>query len=80
MDINSLTLGELASIEEAAGRPISDLADANAPKTRLMIELAYVIKKRQDPNFTRNQAEAMTMADLNGIVGATDASPEAPSA
>lgn len=73
MDVTSLTLGEIAKVEEMSGQAIAALGDPNAPKGKLLVGLAYVIKKRENPKFTQLEAEALTMADIESIIGTTDA-------
>lgn len=68
MDINTLTLGEVAKIEELSGQPLASLSDDQAPKGKLMAALAFVIKRRQDPKFTMVQAEALHMADIQALL------------
>jgi hypothetical protein len=72
MDIQKLTIGEVAAIEMAANSPISALGDPNAPKGRLMVALAHVIKKRENPNFSVKDAEAMTMDEVMALLDASD--------
>lgn len=79
-NINNLTIGETAKIEELAGQSISALADENAPKAKLLAALAFVFKRREDPAFTWNQAmdlgfdEIMSFLNLDGEDG-DDADP-----
>lgn len=68
MDINTLTLGEVAKIEELSGQPLAALSDDQAPKGKLMAALAFVIKRRQDPKFTMIQAEALNMGDITDLL------------
>lgn len=68
MDINTLTLGEVAKIEELSGQPLAALSDESAPKGKLMAALAFVIKRRQDPKFTMIQAEDLNMADIQALL------------
>lgn len=77
-DINKLTLGELAQIEELSGQSVSAMADTNAPKARLFTAMAFIARKRVEPDFTINAAEALTMEDLNSILGFDVAGAESP--
>jgi hypothetical protein len=72
LNFEHLTLGELAEVEDRAGVSVTSLDDPTAPKIKAMIALAYVIKRREDRAFTYGQAEALTMADLNGIIAGDD--------
>lgn len=77
MDINKLTIGEVALIEEMAGLPIAALGDPEKPKGKLMVALAYVINKRNDPKYTKFQAEQLTMDEITALIGTTeDENPE----
>lgn len=68
MDINKLTIGEISKVEELAGRAIGDLGKEDAPKGKLLTALAYVIKKREDKEFTMLKAEAMTMDEITALL------------
>lgn len=68
MDIQNLTLGEIARIEEIAEQPIGDLANDSKPRARLMSALAFVLKKREDPKFTLEDAKALTMSDIEQLL------------
>lgn len=80
MDMSKLTLGEIAQIEDISGLPVSALADDDKPKAKSLIALAYVMTKRTNPQFTINEAEALTMEDLQAFMAGGDDTPEAPSA
>jgi hypothetical protein len=72
MDISRLTLGEIAKVEEIAGQTINSLSDNEKPKGKLLIGLAYVIKRRENPKFSMLEAEALTMDDISEILGLTE--------
>jgi hypothetical protein len=72
MDISKLTIGEVAAVEMASGQPIAALGDPNAPKGRLMVALAHVIKKRENPQFTVKEAEALTMDEVMDLLSVSD--------
>ena len=67
MDINKLTLGEIAIIEEHAGISIDQAEEA--PKGKLMAAMVYVIKRRTDPKFKFSDAMALTSDEANAILG-----------
>lgn len=69
MDIKKLTLGELAQVEKLGGHPISSLQDESVPKVKMMTALAFVIKKRENPDFTFTDAENLTMDELENLIG-----------
>ena len=69
MDIKNLTMGEVAKIEELSGLPLASLSDDNKPKGKLMAALAFVIKRREDPKFTLEMANNLTMAEITSLIG-----------
>lgn len=68
MDIKNLTMGEVAKIEELSGLSLASLQDENKPKGKLMAALAFVIKRREDPKFTLEMANNMTMAEITSLI------------
>lgn len=69
IDINKLTIGEIAKIEEISQQSITKIADENAPKGRALLAMAFVVKKREDPNWTLNKTENLTFDEVNDILG-----------
>lgn len=69
MDINKLTIGEVATVEDMAGLPIAALGDPEKPKGKLMVALAYVINKRENPKYTKFEAEQLTMDEMTELLG-----------
>lgn len=62
LDQGDVTLGELADVEEALG---SSLAVAfEHSQARAIAALAWIVKRRDDPTFTLDQAFALRMSDL----------------
>lgn len=85
IDISTLTLGEVAKIEDLSGMPISAIADDDAPKGNALAALAMIVKRRSgEPAFTWNQAQALTFTEVNDLLGldedAEDDDPKAPDA
>lgn len=78
MDINNLTIGELAEVERLAGMSLSAFGDPDKPQMNLMAALVYVIKKREDHSFTFNKALALGMNEITGILGLNDDEDEDP--
>ncbi|MFI6861297.1 hypothetical protein ACIBKZ_15580 [Streptomyces sp. NPDC050421] len=52
LDIDSLTLDEIDDIEEIIDGPLDSLSKPGARKAKLLKAMAYVIKKRDNPDFT----------------------------
>lgn len=62
--IDQLTIGETAKVEELSGLPISALADEDRPKAKLLAALYFVFKKREDPAFSWNEAMGATFDEI----------------
>lgn len=69
MDINSLTVGEVAKIESLSGQAISALGDEDKPKGKIMAAFAFVIKYRENPKFTWENALELTLTEVNELLG-----------
>lgn len=74
LKLDDLTLGEMAMAEDLSGQPLGALAEDNTPKTRLLIALVSVIQMRENPAYTIQDAEKLTMKELNSIldIGGSD--------
>lgn len=71
-DFESLTLNEVEQIELITGASIDQLMDAGQPKGKAMKAIIYTIKKRIDPNFTLEQAGAVSMTEANAMFDSVD--------
>lgn len=78
IDINKLTMGEIALVEELSNAPIQTLSDEAAPKGLALAALAFVAKRREDPAFTWNDAQALTMTDVTELLGLSEPVAEEP--
>jgi hypothetical protein len=75
LNINSLTLGEVAKVEELSGLPFAAIADEERPKGLALAALAFVAKRRSDPKFTWNDAQGLTMVDFGSLISMGDDEP-----
>lgn len=69
IDPNDLTLGELMDFEEASGEKVSDVFAASegaAPSfsARTLTALVWVIRRRDDPNYSLDDARTVKIGDL----------------
>ncbi|MGG7466045.1 hypothetical protein [Plantibacter sp. YIM 135347] len=64
INIKKLTLGEMAKVEELSGLSIDSISDSASPKGLLLAALAFVAKKRTNPEYTWNEAQALTAEDV----------------
>lgn len=72
-DFESLTLNEVETIELITGSSIDQLMDAGQARGKAMKAIIFVMKKRTDPNFTLEQAGALSMTEANAMfAGETD--------
>lgn len=55
----NLTLGETAKIESISGLPIDALSDPTSPKSKLIASIVMVVKQRENPDFTLDEAFSM---------------------
>ena len=69
MDFEDITLGEIAEIEDYAQLPFSDIGEERLGVIKLRIALAWVIKRRTNPDFTIAQAEKITPAEFAELFG-----------
>jgi hypothetical protein len=72
MDFEDITLGEIAEIEDYAKLPFSDIAEERVGVIKLRIALAWIIKRRTDPNFKITDAEKLTPTDFGSLFGDED--------
>lgn len=81
LDIDKLTLGEIAKIEDLSGQSVTSLGEDGAPKGLLLAALAYTAKRRQNiadglppvHSAMWNECLDMTFDEANTLVGFADA-------
>ena len=76
MDFNTLRLKDVREIENISGQSIGAIGDEASPKGELLIAMAYVIKRNEDPKFTILDAENLTFGEVMAIIGDDDDSPK----
>ncbi|MFJ8386221.1 hypothetical protein ACIQ9Q_17185 [Streptomyces sp. NPDC094438] len=59
LDIDSLTIDEIDVIEDIIDGPLDSLAKPGARKAKLLRAMAVVIKRRDDPSFTAEDAGSL---------------------
>ena len=79
IDVDSLTLGEVAKVESLSGLSISQIAEDDQPKGLALAALVFVFKRREDPSYTWNKAQDVTVTEaqkyLEGAAADADADP-----
>lgn len=73
--INNLTMREVVEIEALTGLSITTLADSDTPQGKSLAAIAYVIRKREDKDFTFDQALDMNMTDIQELLGLGEQDP-----
>ena len=68
IDINELTIGEIVEIEERTGLPLDALGQADKPKGKMLQALAYISKRRDNPDFTWEMAGALKISTASDPV------------
>lgn len=70
---NTLKAAELSIAERKAGLSIATLEDPNYPKTDLLIALAWVLHKRENPTVTFEAfGMAHTLQEITDMLGLTE--------
>ena len=58
-NLNDLTIGEIVTIEELTGLPFDAMTDPDKPKGKLLQAIAYISRRRENPEFTWEEAGAL---------------------
>mgnify|MGYP000220885235 CR=1 FL=1 len=56
LDISDLTIAEIVEIEELTGMPLDSLGQPDKPKGKMLQAMAYISKRRDNPDFTFEMA------------------------
>jgi hypothetical protein len=72
LKVNTLTLGEIAKFEDLSGQTLDSLSDGEKPKGLALAAMAFVAKRREDPKFSWNDAQNLTLADIDGLLEGDD--------
>lgn len=76
IDFNTLTLDEVEQIELLTGRNIDSIMSEDSPRGRTFKVIIWIVCKRKDPNFTLEQAGALSLEDAAAMFTEDDASPK----
>jgi hypothetical protein len=72
MNFDDLTLGEVEEIEMLLGRGIDEIFANGQPKGRALRVLYYVIKKKENPEYSFEDTEKVSQADALKLLGGID--------
>jgi hypothetical protein len=71
-DFETLTIGEVETIEHISGSPIDALMDDKALKGKSLKAVVFVIKKRENPAFTLEDAAQLSFKNAMEVLNAGD--------
>jgi hypothetical protein len=66
--MDTLTNREIADIEDILEMPLTKLAGDNARVGRSGAALAWIVKRREDPSFTFDQAMDLTATETSALI------------
>lgn len=69
-DVNSLTLGEVETMEEIVGRDVMRELGQGTPSVKTLLALVYVVKRRDNPEFTLDDARKLKVAAIRAEAAA----------
>ena len=72
IDINDLTIAEVVEIEDLTGMPLDALGQDDKPKGRMLQALAYITKKKENPEFTFEDAGKLKITPASSKPDPTD--------
>ena len=72
VDISDLTFAEVVEIEERTGMPLDALGQDDKPKGKMLHALAYVVRRRENPDFTWEEAGALKITTSSEKVDPTE--------
>lgn len=73
LDVNALTMGEIATVEKLSGQSIADIGDDGQPMGNMFAALAMVAQRRNGfPGFKWGDALGLTMGEVSEILGLED--------
>jgi hypothetical protein len=73
IDIESLTIDDIETIEEMIGAPIDKLGEPDMPKGKMLRALAFVKARKTDPDATIESVGSMRIAIDTETVGKSEA-------
>ena len=72
IDLEDLTIAEVVEIEERTGLPLDALGQADKPKGKMLQALAYIVKRRDNPDFSWEQAGELRVSGAQSKPDPTD--------
>jgi hypothetical protein len=76
VDFEAMTLSEVEEIELLTGRSIETIMSDEAPRGRALKAIIWVLKKREDPSFTLEQAGKLSLKEAAKLFQGDEADPK----
>jgi|TARA_R110000824_G_scaffold159009_1_gene333176 hypothetical protein len=73
-NINDLTISEIVTVEDLTGLPFDALTDPDKPKGRMLQALAFISKRRENPDYTFEMAGELSISMESEELDFTDES------
>lgn len=67
MNFDSLTIGEVTTLEDISGLPLAQI-DEDKPLGRVLKALVYIMSNRTDHPLTLEEIDALPMEEANRII------------
>ena len=71
-DLNKVTLGDIVDIEEVCGVAWDDILDMDGLPTKVLLAMVWVAKRRDDPDFTLDDARQTPVAEIQKMAVESD--------
>jgi hypothetical protein len=75
-DFETLTIAEVETIEQISGSPIDALMDDKSLKGKSLKAVVFIVKRRENPQFTLEDAGQLSFKDAMGILNAGETDPK----
>ena len=72
VDVSDLTIAEVVEIEDRTGLPLDALGKADKPKGRMLQALAFIVKRRENPDYTWEEAGELKINTTSEKIDPTD--------
>ena len=71
-DLDKVTVGDIVDIEETVGMAWDDIVDMDSPPTKVLLAMLWIVKRRDDPNFTLEDARNTPLAEVQALTVGAD--------
>jgi hypothetical protein len=75
-EFESLTIEDVETIEHISGRAIDSIMDDESPKGKTMKAIVFVVKKKENPMYTLDDAGKVSFKEAMELLQSGDADPK----